>query len=708
MDSKIKCNIKLKRPKKDSLKEKAHKINEDVLNIFKKKEEEDEDEENEIKDEGRIEHIKCIKEGKVLIDIEKQKENSKDHLYLNFLNNLENKLNRIQNKKEIIYLNFPNKSNNNNNNNDDDDIKSNISNQYDDQDMNSSIHSNNKESSEKDSDIEIKDLSSFIIHKNKNNLKLNNNEKKHEELENNKIKTKHKNYQNNDDSFNQNNDDSSNQNNDDNSHQNNDDNSNQNNDDPSNQNLTHIYKVTEKNLTFKRKILIDKFDKNNKDVLLKNEINLYDDFKEHNIKIDNYGTYILKKMGYKEDVYNEYINKYYNESSEQNYFDKIYNNLQSRDFRFTGVGAEEEMKQNMENIKKGNINHELKGDDTHNKDDNDNKNDQYKKFKKHDIYDKNKKYDRYDKKKKYDRYDKKKKYDRYDKNKKYDRYDKYYESYSSTSKNDSCNSDDSSQERLHNEDNTSSISNNAYNKINKYTKHPNDKYKLSIKSNSTNSSNNKYDYKKKTNKKIEEHKYSTNISKYNNDKNYVFFEGLIVKINLETHEFYKWKGIVLYKIKKEKEENEKQKTKNTYTYIYGLLIFKHYKNILPYKNIIKHKLKDMKHNLYTQEEHKNIWTHFINELNIKMKSNNHNNYSDHDNNQYFNISQIKSNYLETTISQDILKCKIVNKNLKHPIKEDNLYKETVELKKIKLNHAYIQIRKKYILKVSLDDICQYV
>lgn len=57
-------------------------------------------------------------------------------------------------------------------------------------------------------------------------------------------------------------------------------------------------------------------------------------------------------MGYKEDVYNEYINKYYNEYSEQNYFDKIYNNLQSRDFRFTGVGAEEEMKQNMESIKK--------------------------------------------------------------------------------------------------------------------------------------------------------------------------------------------------------------------------------------------------------------------------------------------------------------------------------------------------------------------
>ncbi|ETW18649.1 hypothetical protein PFFVO_02545 [Plasmodium falciparum Vietnam Oak-Knoll (FVO)] len=597
MDGKIKCNIKLKRPKKDDINENRHKINEHVLNIFKKKEE---DEENELKDEDRIEHIKCIKEGKILIDIEKQKENPKDHLYLNFLNNLENKLNRIQNKKEIIYLNFPKKCNNNN-------IKNNMSDESDHhQDVNSSIHSNDSESSEKDSDIEIRDLSSFIIHKDKNNLKLNE-EKENGELknnidndniqDNNQMKTQHQNF---DHTYNM--DDT-------------------NNDDLSTNNLTHLYNVTEKNLTFKRKIFLDKFNKHDKEVLIKNEINLYDDFKEHNIKIDNYGKYILKKMGYKEDVYNEYINKYYNEYSEQNYFDKIYNNLQSRDFRFTGVGAEEEMKQNMESIKKGDSNHELKGKNSQKTDDN-----------------------------------------------------------------------------------------NPNYKTNKHTKHRKDKYKLTSTSNSTNSSHNNYDYikKKKTNNRIEEHKYSSDKLNYDNDdKNYVFFEGLIVKINLETHEFYKRKGIVLYKIKKEKAENEK-KTKNTHTYIYGLLIFKHYKYILPYKHIIKDKLKNMKHNFYTQQENKDIWTHFINQLNIKNKSYNHNNYSDHDTNQHFHISHIKSNYLETTINQDVSKCKIVNKNLKHPMKGDNLYKEIVELKKIKSNHAYVQIRKKYIMKVSLDDVCQYV
>ncbi|KNG75673.1 hypothetical protein PFMG_01837 [Plasmodium falciparum IGH-CR14] len=616
----------------------------------------------ELKDEDRIEHIKCIKEGKILIDIEKQKENPKDHLYLNFLNNLENKLNRIQNKKEIIYLNFPKKCNNNN-------IKNNMSDESDHhQDVNSSIHSNDSESSEKDSDIEIRDLSSFIIHKDKNNLKLNE-EKENGELknnidndniqDNNQMKTQHQNF---DHTYNM--DDT-------------------NNDDLSTNNLTHLYNVTEKNLTFKRKIFLDKFNKHDKEVLIKNEINLYDDFKEHNIKIDNYGKYILKKMGYKEDVYNEYINKYYNEYSEQNYFDKIYNNLQSRDFRFTGVGAEEEMKQNMESIKKGDSNHELKGKNSQKTDDSDYKNDKSK------IYNKSKKYNKYDK---------------------YDKYDKYNASYSSTSKKESSNTEERSLNSLDDQDNSSYLSDNPNYKTNKHTKHRKDKYKLTSTSNSTNSSHNNYDYikKKKTNNRIEEHKYSSDKLNYDNDdKNYVFFEGLIVKINLETHEFYKRKGIVLYKIKKEKAENEK-KTKNTHTYIYGLLIFKHYKYILPYKHIIKDKLKNMKHNFYTQQENKDIWTHFINQLNIKNKSYNHNNYSDHDTNQHFHISHIKSNYLETTINQDVSKCKIVNKNLKHPMKGDNLYKEIVELKKIKSNHAYVQIRKKYIMKVSLDDVCQYV
>ncbi|SOV78967.1 conserved Plasmodium protein, unknown function [Plasmodium reichenowi] len=690
MDGKIKCNIKLKRLKKDDINENLHKINEHVLNIFKKKEE---DEENEIKDEERIEHIKCIKEGKILIDVEKQKENSKDHLYLNFLNNLENKLNRIQNKKEIIYLNFPKKCNNNNNN-----IKNNMSDEYDHhQDVNSSIHSNDSQSSERDSDIEIRNLSSFIIHKDKNNLKLNK-EKENGKLENNidndniqdnnQMKTQHQNF---DHTYNM--DDT-------------------NNDDISTNNLTHIYNVTEKNLTFKRKILLDKFNKHDKEVLIKNEINLYDDFKEHNIEIENYGKYILKKMGYKEDVYNEYINKYYNEYSEQNYFDKIYNNLQSRDFRFTGVGAEEEMKQNMENIKKGDSNHELKGEDTHKTDDSDYNNDKSKICNK---YDESKKYNKYYKSKICNKYDKSKICNKYDKSKicnKYDeskKYNKSNSSYSSTSKRESSNTEDRSLNSLDNQDNSSYLSDNPNYKTNKHTKDRKDKYKLTSTSNSTNSSHNNYDYiKKKTNNTIEEHKYSSDKLNYdNNDKNYVFFKGLIVKINLETHEFYKRKGIVLYKIKKEKAENGK-KTKNTHTYIYGLLIFKHYKYILPYKHIIKDKLKNMEHNFCTQQENKDIWTHFINQLNIKNKSYNHNNYSDHHTNQQFHISQIKSNYLETTINQDVRKCKIVNKNLKHPVKEENLYKEIVELKKIKSNHAYVQIRKKYIMKVSLDDVCQYV
>ncbi|CXH16342.1 hypothetical protein PBK173_000521300 [Plasmodium berghei] len=111
--------------------------------------------------------------------------------------------------------------------------------------------------------------------------------------------------------------------------------------------------------------------------------------------------------------------------------------------------------------------------------------------------------------------------------------------------------------------------------------------------------------------------------------------------------------------------------------------------------------KDYEENNDEQTEYaKNYWRPIIKKLNDYTVSNGKK--------VEFYITEVKSYYLETVINDECLKCKVVNKNIYNPSKNETLYKETVELKKIKEDNAYIQVHKKYNLKVSLDDICQYI
>ncbi|CRG96788.1 conserved Plasmodium protein, unknown function [Plasmodium gallinaceum] len=587
MDTKIKCNIKIT----NNLKEDKNKKRK-ILNIFDdiyKNEEADE------KKTEKIQKIRSIKNGQMLIDSVKEKLNdSTDILSLNFIKNLEKKLNRINNKKKIIYLNYP---------------------------KNDSYSDSSNESSSKEniSDVEISDITNLII---KNDNDCNNYTKNKSESLNNELKIISKDdiIQLNKDNLNKEiikvNDECGDKKNS--IHDNysnilnctNKENDDENNIISNDKNMIHDYNITEQNLTFKRKTLLDKFNKNEKEMILKNELNLYQDFKEHNIQIENYGKHILSKMGYNEDIYNKYINKYYNEYSDNNYFDKIYEYFQSREFRFTGIGAEEEMKENMEIIKKEKY---------------DNKNEGVE--------------------------DKKKIKDIEKKN-------LFTNNFKDCKNNDLEETDESNRDVANNNNNN----------------------KCELKSNII----------EKTKKdKIEEKK---------SGKNNNFFEGLIVKINLKTHEFYKRKGIIIYK--KEKKDINKC--------YYGLLLFKNYKYIIPYKKIIKEKIKEFQNE--KQDNYNYFWEIILKDLKKKIELNKDyiNNKERKEKNKEFEICEVNSKYLETIINNDCLKCKIVNKNLSHPIKKTSLYKETVELKKIKMNYAYIQFRKKYILKVSLDDICQYI
>ncbi|CRG99452.1 conserved Plasmodium protein, unknown function [Plasmodium relictum] len=596
MDTKIKCNIKITNNSNEN-KNKKRKI----LNIFDNLYKNDEEDENKIE---KIQKIKSIKNGQIFVDPLREKLNdSKDMLSLNFISNLEKKLSRINNKKKIIYLNFPKNDS-------------------------CSDSSNEDISKENISDVEISDITNLII---KNNNDYNNNTNNKNESINNKLELKKKNdiiqlneYNLNKETIEDNNGNSEftkkkdnicnndfNTLNSDYNTNDNEKNSNNNIMINSDKSMIYDHNITEKNLTFKRKALLDKFNKNEKEMILKNELNLYQDFKEHNIQIENYGKYILSKMGYNEDIYNKYINKYYNEYSNNNYFDKIYEYFQSREFRFTGIGAEEEMKENMEKIKEEKYDDEIKDKE---------------KEKTKDIEKKKEK-----------------------------------NIYSNNFKNGKSS-------HLEERDNWNR---NIVNNNNKNEK--------------------KGNIIEKTRKnKMEEKKTSS----YNNN----FFEGLIVKINLKTHEFYKRKGIIIYK--KEKKDNNKC--------YYGLLLFKNFKYIIPYKKIIKEKIKEFKNG--KQDNYKYFWSIILKDLtkNKELSIDSIDNKERKEKNKEFEISEVNSKYLETSINDNCLKCKVVNKNLNHPIKKISLYKETVELKKIKMNYAYIQFRKKYILKVSLDDICQYI
>ncbi|EUD72079.1 hypothetical protein YYG_02780 [Plasmodium vinckei petteri] len=579
---KTKCSIKIRKNEKSKENKKPPKVNifDEICKSDENEEEEEEDDDEHKKKIQKVEKITSMKDGNIFIEqTEKDIKNMNDRekANFNFINNLKKKLDRVNNKNNITYLNyFPNGNN-----------------QNDNQKLLNLENSDGYDSNENLSDVEMKDINNFIIKKSEvqNSEHYNNVSNDEEEINKNDTVSNGEKL---------------------NSFNNMDDTEINHSDDISN------FKVSENSLAFKRKQILDRFNKKDKEYNLKNELNFYQDFKEHNIKIENYGLKILKKMGYNEDIYNQYINTYYNTNDEKNisdknntnanYYDKIYEYFSSRQFRFTGVGAEDEMKENMEKIKHNDKNEkeENSNDSRHNTDEDNQHSEQ----------------------------------ERDTKEKKKKKHDKFYNS--------------SSQFENKNRD--------------------------------KNTLNN------------EEKEDENYIDNCNN-----FFEGLLVKINLKEHEFYKRKGIIIYKKKRRKKKQ----------YYYGLLIFKTYKHISTYKKYImgkideflekteKHSEKNYEENDHEQTEYaKNYWRPIIKKLNAYTESNSKK--------LEFDFTEVKSYYLETVINDECLKCKVVNKNIYHPSKNETLYKETAELKKIKEDRAYIQVHKKYDLKVSLDDICQYI
>lgn len=576
----------------------------------------------------KVENVKGIRNGEIVIDKSAdQSQKKEDPLTLNFINNLENKLNRINSTKKIVYLNFPIGSNEETHSNECSGGGTGNSIEYVSDDNVSSTSEKKKKGRRSSSKKKRNKTDKVREEKNERTTSYIETIKEHEEK-----------------NINSENDNTSDDENSNNSLFN----------DPdilpdfstslkgserhetlcsSNLSLnTDEYNsssnLPETSLAFKRKQFLEKINNKEEEFVFKNELNLYKDFKEHKIEIEDYGRLILNKMGYDEETYNTYINKYYKETSDSNYFDKIYEQFHTRTFRFTGIGTEGEMEENLEHIKN-------EGDGK--------------------ISDKDSS----------------------------NRKEKGNASLTELKK--------SSREIM-------------------YSARKEDGKKTEEKKRKRESMFDKEPGEWKSNKRVIDRKrgnekgecYSP-VDDEKNEKNYTgnsdFFEGLIVKINLKTHEHYKRKGIIIFK-KRKKDE-----------IYYGLLLFRNYELVDCVKKRIIRKLEEA----HGEEPSgvKYFWLHFIKELNKKVSLEKEVKRYDIDEKKkkitnYFDIAEVKCKYLETVIRGDCSKCKIVSTLLRHPRKKTSMYKETVELLKIKSNYAYIKYRKKYNMKVSLDDICECI
>lgn len=665
MDQKI--SWKVKKSVNDGNEKKKEEIRR--LPIFSQGDEDQEDAEYpEVfsKRKKNAETIKSIKGGKLCVDYSINTNNEvQDASRQHFINSLENKLNRIKNKKQIVWLNLPNGGLNNNLND-----KENISMNLENGIMSSDPTKDNlkgdtiqltnfqkdcsgkkeyaevpQESYEHQSQVKVKRVSSndVLLGRGKFEVKKEEDESDEEDEEeenedelqdtlcnfhtlqsvNNQMK------------------------------------------DGADETTTTAkeYNLTENNLAYKRKKFLEKINKKEEGSIFKDELHLYSDFKHHMMDIGNYGTYILNKMGYNEELYNSYINEYYdsqmpnekngqtNERTEKkNYFDRIYESMQHRTFRFMGVGAEEEMEKNLERIleeqKKDEEEEEEKKKNNKETSNRESKEEKKRKQKdgENDIY-------------------------------------------------SSMNSEDRK-------------------------KHHNKKMK--------DNNSNKSELPMKD--EIKKEKEYIEVRNNYEGNNTLLFEGLLVKINLKTHEFYNRKGIVIYKKTKTKVENKK-----TQSGIYlGLLLFKNLEDIILHKKIIKEKIEDYlyhcernntnyssdsSNNSNSSEDDNNpkhFWKLILKDLNseknLYSKSSSYIKNKDNKSSkkQLFEITEIKPKYVETVITKYCSKCKIVNTNIVHPKKGTSLYKETVEMIKQKSSYAYIKVRKKYELQVSFDDICESV
>ncbi|ANQ07603.1 Uncharacterized protein PCOAH_00016790 [Plasmodium coatneyi] len=393
--------------------------------------------------------------------------------------------------------------------------------------------------------------------------------------------------------------------------------------DPKQPDKSQKYHISEESLTYKRKVFLEKFNKNEKESIFKNEMRMYTDFDDHHIQVENYGKRILSKMGFNEEVYNRYINQYYQERSDKNYFDRIYDSFQSREFRFTGVGAEEEMRENMQRIRgaKGNRSKSRSGS--------------------------------------------------------------------------SNNGEDSTTGRKKRRSEGSDRGHKPHENAHR--------------------SNNKWEHGEE----------ATCADPPPSDNTDNLFEGLIVKINLKTHEFYKRKGVIVYTKRKRKRKTKGRNVgwDDESRYILGLLLFKSQKYIHLYKEMVKKKIKDYlswKEGDHprgddssvddSQNERKEFWEAFLKQLIKKVKRDREDDHGvrNNESKEPFHLTEVKSKYVETSITDDTVKCKVVGTGIHLSRGDTSLYKQTVKLKKIKGDHANVEVEGGHILRLSLDDICQYI
>ncbi|EUD68064.1 hypothetical protein C922_01676 [Plasmodium inui San Antonio 1] len=400
------------------------------------------------------------------------------------------------------------------------------------------------------------------------------------------------------------------------------------------------YHISEESLTYKRKLFLEKFNRNEKDSIFKNEMNMYTDFDDHHIKVENYGKRILSKMGFNEEVYNKYINQYYQERSDKNYFDRIYDSFQSREFRFTGVGAEEEMRENLQRIR-GSEGNRSKGGTK------------------------------------------------------------------SRSRSGSRSRSKSGSNR---------------------------------RSGSRQQGDKPRDGAQRSKGKEEDPHGATCADPSPSDNTDNLFEGLIVKINLKTHEFYKRRGVIVY-TRGRSRCGRKNSGMNTggadqSRCILGLLLFRSHKYIHLYKKMVKKKIKDYlswkadragtdntrEYDIgedhladdssvdSRQNERKQFWEVFLKQLlrEIKLDRKDEHRVRNNESKQPFHLTEVKSKYVETSITEDTVKCKVVGRSICLSKGSISLYKQTVKLKKIRGDHAHVQVEGGHLLRLSLDDICQYI
>lgn len=664
MDQKI--SWKVKKSVNDGNKQKKEELRR--LPIFSQGDEDQEDAEYPegfSKKKENAETIKSIKGGKLCVDYSINTNNEvQDASRQHFINSLENKLNRIKNKKQIVWLNLPNGCLNNNLN-DKENVSMNLENGImscdptKDNLKGDTIQLTNfqndcsgkkeyakvpQESYEHQSQVKVKRVSSndillgrgeFEVKKEEHESEEEDEEEENEDELQDTLCNFHTLQ-----SVNNQMKDGTNE----------------------TTRTAKEYNLTENNLAYKRKKFLEKINKKEEGSIFKDELHLYSDFKHHMMDIGNYGTYILNKMGYNEELYNSYINEYYDSqmpkeksgqtderTEKKNYFDRIYESMQNRTFRFMGVGAEEEMEKNLER-----------------------------------ILEEQKKDEEEEEKKKNNK--------------------------------ETSNRESKEEKKRKQKDGENDIYSSMNSEDRK--KHHNKKMK-------DNNSNKSELPMKDEIKKDKEYLEVRNNYKGNNT---LLFEGLLVKINLKTHEFYNRKGIVIYKKRKTKGEN-----KRTQSGIYlGLLLFNNLEDIILHKKIIKEKIEDYlyhcernntnynsdsSNNSNSSEDDNNpehfwklILKNLNSEKNLYSKSSSYIKNKDNKSSkkQLFEITEIKPKYVETVITKYCSKCKIVNTNIVHPKKGTSLYKETVEMIKQKSSYAYIKVRKKYELQVSFDDICESV